>query len=118
MHDLDPILTALAARPRRQVVDLLRERPHRAGELAAAIDMTAPAMSKHLRILRTSGLIEEQRLEEDARVRVFRLRHEPFEELQAWLREVGSYWEDQLGSFKAHAERSRKKRARSKGRKR
>ncbi len=58
--------------------------------------MTAPAMSKHLRVLRTRGLIEEQRLEEDARVRIFRLRRAPFTALQKWL-----------GAFKVHAERRR-----------
>jgi len=108
--DLDAILGALADPTRRGVVDHQRERPRRAGALADAFDMTAPAMSKHLRVLRTRGLVEEQRLEEDARVRLFRLRPEPFTALQAWLRQVESFWADQLGSFKAHAERTRRRR--------
>lgn len=61
-------------------------------------------MSRHLRVLRTSGLIEEDRVEDDARVRVYRLRPEPFRNLQEWLEEVESFWTDQLGAFKAHAE--------------
>ena len=104
-QDLDPILTALADPTRRGVVELLQEGPLRAGELAEAFDMSAPTMSKHLRILRTRGLIEEQRLEADARVRVYRLRREPFSALQAWLEHMESFWSDQLASFKAHAER-------------
>lgn len=103
--DLDSILMALADPTRRAVVDLLRERPRRAGELAEAFDMTPPAMSRHLRVLRTRGLIEDERVEEDARVRLFRLRREPFVALQSWLGEVESFWTDQLGAFKAHAER-------------
>lgn len=104
---LDGTLTALADPTRRRVVDLLRRRPRRAGELADAFGMSAPAMSRHLRVLRTRGLVEEERTEGDARVRVYRLRPEPFHELQTWLREVESFWTDQLGSFKAHAERRR-----------
>ena len=110
LADVDRTLAALADPTRRRVVDLLRERPRRAGELAAAFDMTPPAMSRHLRVLRKTGLVEEDGLEEDARVRVYRLRHAPFDELRAWLDEVEAFWEDQLGAFKAHAERTRRAR--------
>jgi DNA-binding transcriptional ArsR family regulator len=102
--DLDATLAALADPTRRKVVDLLRTRPRRAGELAAASRMSAPAMSRQLRVLRKRGLVEEQRDEEDARVRVYRLRPEPFADLKAWLGEVESFWTDQLDAFKAHAE--------------
>lgn len=102
--DLDGILTALADPTRRRVVDLLRERPRRAGELAAAFRVSAPAMSRHLRVLRTRGLIEEERVAEDARLRVFRLRREPFAALEAWLAQVEMFWTDQLAAFKEHAE--------------
>ncbi len=107
-RNLDDTLSALADPTRRRVVDLLRQRPRRAGELAAAFKVSAPAMSRHLRVLRTRGLIEEDRVDHDARLRVYRLRPEPFTELQAWLREVEVFWTDQLGAFKAHAERTRK----------
>ncbi len=102
---LDRTFAALADRTRRGVVDLLRKKPRRAGELAAAFDMSAPAMSRHLRVLRKTGLVEEDNLEDDARVRVYRLRAEPFAELRGWLDEVEAFWEHQLDAFKAHAER-------------
>ncbi|HVJ53313.1 MAG TPA: metalloregulator ArsR/SmtB family transcription factor [Aliidongia sp.] len=102
--ELDHILAALADPTRRQMIDLLRARPYRAGELAAAFDMGAPLMSKHLRVLRTSRLIEEARLDEDARVRLYQLRPQPFEQLQAWLETVQALWSDQLDSFKRYAE--------------
>lgn len=104
---LDDTLSALADPTRRRVVDLLRRRPRRAGELAAASKVSPPAMSRHLRVLRTHGLIEEQRVEDDARVRVYRLCQEPFRDLQAWLSRVEGFWTEQLGAFKAHAERTR-----------
>jgi DNA-binding transcriptional ArsR family regulator len=108
VNELDATLAALADPTRRHVVELLRERPRRAGELAAAAAMSGPAMSKHLRVLRTSGLVEEERLDHDARVRVYRLRPEPFAGLQDWLDQVQAFWTDRLDAFKAHAERTRK----------
>ncbi|MCY1040418.1 metalloregulator ArsR/SmtB family transcription factor [Corallococcus sp. bb12-1] len=104
---LDRTLSALADPTRRGVVDRLRQRPHPAGELAAAFDMSPPAMSRHLRVLRQTGLVEENIDADDARVRVYRLRPEPFAALRGWLDEVESFWEDPLGAFKAHAERTR-----------
>lgn len=104
---LDETFIALADPTRRKVVELLRKKPQRAGDLAAAFDMVPPAMSRHLRVLRTSGLVEESGLPEDARVRVYRLRAEPFSELRGWLDEIEAFWADQLSAFKAHAERTR-----------
>jgi DNA-binding transcriptional ArsR family regulator len=109
--ELDTTFAALADPTRRQVVDLLRERPHRAGELAAAVDASAPAMSRHLRVLRASGLVESDGLDGDARVRLYRLRPEPFMALHAWLDQVEAFWTEQLGSFKQHAERITRERA-------
>ena len=103
--DLDLTFAALADPTRRRVVDLLRRRPRRAGELAAAFEMSAPAMSRHLRVLRQTGLVEEEGLADDARVRVYRLRPERFAAIRDWLDEVEGYWGDQLAAFKAHAER-------------
>jgi DNA-binding transcriptional ArsR family regulator len=106
---VDRTFAALADPTRRGVVDLLRKQPRRAGDLAAALDTSAPAMSRHLRVLRKTGLIEEDKVEEDARVRVYRLRHEPFSALRRWLDEVEHFWSDELASFKEHAERTRGK---------
>jgi DNA-binding transcriptional ArsR family regulator len=110
VNELDTTLAALADPTRRQVVELLRERPRRAGELAAASAMSGPAMSRHLRLLRASGLVEveEERIDQDARLRVYRLRPEPFIALQAWLDQVQAFWTDQLEAFKAHTERTQK----------
>ena len=103
---VDRTLAALADPHRRRVVDLLRERPHRAGELAEAVGLTPPAMSRHLKALRNSGLVEESHPEFDARVRVYALRSGPMDELKAWLEIAETHWVDQLSALKAHVEGS------------
>jgi len=106
---LDATLTALAEPTRRRVVERLRERPHASGELALAFSMSAPAMSRHLRVLRLNGLVEEQRKGQvDARLRVYRLRKQPFVQLRDWAAEVEKFWSDELASFKEHAESNKK----------
>jgi DNA-binding transcriptional ArsR family regulator len=102
--DLDRTLAALAEPTRRGVVELLRRKPRRAGEIASALRTTRPAMSRHLRVLRRAGLILEQGLEHDARARVYSLRPEPLSELRGWLEEVEAFWGEQLQAFKARAE--------------
>lgn len=110
---LDATFGALSDPTRRAVVDLLRRAPRRAGEIAETLGVSAPALSRHLRVLRESGLVEEERDDGDARVRVLRLRAEPFGQLRAWIDEVERFWSDQLASFAAHAERRRGARPRS-----
>ena len=107
-HNLDQTLAALADPYRRRVVDLLRERPRRAGELAEATQIAFPLMSRHLKTLRQSGLVEEDRDEFDSRVRIYRLRPEPMTDLKAWLEETEALWSRQLAAFKAHLHKSRK----------
>lgn len=102
---VDDAFAALADGTRRRVVELLREGPLRAGDLAAAAGTSAPAMSRHLRVLRAAGLVEALLGEEDGRARVYRLRPERFADLRAWLDQVQAFWDEQLGSFKRHAER-------------
>ena len=62
-------------------------------------------MSRHLRMLRLCGLVEEAHPEFDARVRIYELRPEPIAELKAWLEETEKLWTEQLAAFKAHVER-------------
>lgn len=112
MSDLDRTFAALADPTRRGVIELLRKGPRRAGDIAERLDATAPAMSRHLRVLRKCGIVEEAHESDDARVRVYRLRPEPFGALRTWLDDVEAFWSGQLASFKAHAERARGKKRR------
>jgi DNA-binding transcriptional ArsR family regulator len=105
---LDRTLAALADPYRRRVVDLLRERPRRAGELAEAVQIAFPLMSRHLKTLRESGLVEEGRDEFDSRVRIYRLRPGPMADLKVWLEETEALWSRQLLALKAHLQQSRK----------
>ena len=105
---LDRTLGALADPHRRGVIDLLRERPRRAGELAQALHLSFPAMSRHLRTLRSSGLVDEERDEFDSRVRIYRLRPEAIGPLRSWLAETDAMWARQLGALKAHLSRGRR----------
>ena len=101
---LDRTLAALADPHRRQVIELLVERPHRAGELAEATGLSPSAMSRHLRTLRESRIVEETPAEFDTRVRIYRLRPQPMAHLKAWLEETERLWTLQLSAFKAHIE--------------
>ncbi|WP_369250265.1 ArsR/SmtB family transcription factor [Streptomyces sp. R41] len=108
VNNVDGTLSALADPTRRQIVELLQQRPRRAGELVAAFDVSAPSISRHLRVLRRSGLVTESGIPDDARVKVYELRQEPFVALQAWLDQVQAFWTDQLGAFKEHVENTSK----------
>ena len=101
---LDDTLAALADPVRRGAVELLSQRPRRAGELAAALGATPSAMSKHLRVLREVGLVAETHPEFDARVRIYALRPAPIAELRAWLDTAERGWSEQLAAFAAHLE--------------
>lgn len=101
---LDRTLAALADPQRRRAVDLLRQRPHRAGELAGALSLAPSVMSRHLRVLRESGLVEETHPDFDARVRVYSLRTGAMADLKAWLDAVEEGWAEELTALKRHVE--------------
>jgi len=103
-RNLDRTLAALADPYRRRVIDLLRERPRRAGELAKKLGLAPPAMSRHLRVLRESGLVEETHPSFDARVRIYTLNARPMADLKTWLEHTEQLWSEQLAAFKSHVE--------------
>jgi DNA-binding transcriptional ArsR family regulator len=103
--DVAALMRALADPARLAVVEALSRSPQRAGELASAAGVPAPAMSKHLRVLLAAGIVADERGATDARVRVFRLRRESVVAVRAWLDQVQAHWDEQLRAFKAHVER-------------
>ena len=102
---IDRILAALADPHRRRAVELLVERPRRAGELARALDLTAPALSLHLRLMKGCGLVEESHPEFDARVRIYSLKDGAMTDLKQWLANTERMWTTELTAFKAHVEK-------------
>ncbi len=104
--NLNSAFVALSDATRRAVIQALLARPHRAGELAQQVSMSAPALSRHLRVLRKAGLVVEQGIEADARVRVYRIEPTAFAPVRDWLGQIERMWKEQLLAFKQHAERS------------
>lgn len=102
---IDDALAALADPARRRAVELLAERPRPAGELARAIELSPSAMSKHLRILRSGGLVTETHPEYDTRVRIYSLQTAAMADLRAWLETAERGWAEQLAAFAEHLER-------------
>lgn len=112
MSGLDLTLAALADPTRRAIVEKLRRGAQPVGALVAALDAPAPAVSKHLRVLREAGLIRQSIDPDDARVRVVEVVPAPLGELRDWLDEAAAFWDDQLAAFAQHAERARRRRRR------
>jgi DNA-binding transcriptional ArsR family regulator len=99
---IDATLAALADPVRRRAVELLAERPHRAGELAEALEVSPSTMSKHLRLLRQHDLVSEEHPPFDARVRIYALRSAPMADLRAWIDRAEQGWTEQLAAFAEH----------------
>jgi DNA-binding transcriptional ArsR family regulator len=102
--NLDGTLAALADPARRRAVELLREQPQRAGELADALGISPWATSRLLNALRRGGLLRESHPDNDARVRIYSLDPTPVLELRLWLEETQAMWEEQMQALKAHLE--------------
>ncbi|NWG92563.1 MAG: winged helix-turn-helix transcriptional regulator [Parvularculaceae bacterium] len=104
---VDRKLAALADPSRRRVIELLSARPRRAGELAEALGLPPPAMSRHLRALKEGGLVAERIDEIDSRVRIYALKDGAVDEVKAWLAATEALWSDQLRAFKKRVETKR-----------
>ncbi len=98
------LFNVLADPTRREVIAILGDGPRRAGDLAEASGVSPSAMSRHLRTLLEAGVVDDQRLAEDARVREFRLQPESLMPLRGWLDQLQLQWEDRLEGFKRHVE--------------
>jgi DNA-binding transcriptional ArsR family regulator len=98
------------------VVELLRERPLRASDLAAALELAPAGLSRHLRLLERSGLVAADSVKHDARVRVYRLEPHVFATLSDWAAAMRDQWSEQLRAFKVHAEGRASRRGAQRGR--
>ncbi|MEP6547360.1 MAG: metalloregulator ArsR/SmtB family transcription factor [Gammaproteobacteria bacterium] len=104
--DLDAAFAALSDASRREMIRTLLHKPKRAGELARIVNMSPQALSRHLRVLRKAGLVFEEGIENDARVRVYSVHPAAFQPVQHWLAQVEEMWRGQLRAFKTYAEGS------------
>jgi DNA-binding transcriptional ArsR family regulator len=92
----------LAEPTRRRILDLLRERERRVGELVERLALSQPGVSKHLRVLREAGLVQ---VRQDAQRRWYQLRAEPLAEVDAWLTPYRRLWASRLDALERHLDR-------------
>jgi DNA-binding transcriptional ArsR family regulator len=92
----------LAEPTRRRILDLLRDGERPVGELVERLSMSQPAVSKHLRVLRDSGLVD---VRVDAQRRMYRLRPERLQEVDTWIEPYRRLWTDRLDRLDRHLQR-------------
>lgn len=93
--------TALADPHRRAVLDLLRAGERAVGEVVQALRLSQPQASKHLRVLRSAGLVQVRK---DAQRRLYRVDPRPIAEVDAWLAPYRERWNDSLDRLERHLE--------------
>lgn len=92
-------LAVLADPTRRRIVELLAEGERPAGEIASHFDVSGPAISRHLRVLRQSGIATYRR---DAQRWVYALNPEPIEDVDRWMRDTLLRWQERFDALGAH----------------
>ncbi len=105
---MDAVLQALADPSRRTVLGILREHPAIAGELAQALPIARPGVSRHVRVLREAGLVE---VRQEAQRRIYSLRPEALTEVDDWLEDYRALWQNRLGALHTEIARGKKGRA-------
>jgi len=96
-----PVFTALADPTRRAILELLRQEPRRAGELAARFPVSRPAIAKHVRVLKRAGLIHETRA---GTARIYGLDPQRLAVVDHWLAPYRLFWAARLTALKDFVE--------------
>jgi DNA-binding transcriptional ArsR family regulator len=91
----------LAEPRRREILDLLRDGERLVGDLVDRLELTQPTVSKHLKVLRSAGLVE---VRQDAQRRWYRLRPAPLAEVDEWLAPYRRMWTNSLDALERHLE--------------
>ena len=92
---------ALAAPPRRRILDLLRDGERSVSDLVGRLGLSQPGVSRHLRVLREAGLVE---VRPQGRERWYGLRAQPLAEVDEWLEPYRAYWTERLDALERHLE--------------
>lgn len=95
------VFEALAEPNRRRILDFLAQRERPVNDLVSLLQVSQPAVSKHLRVLRDAGLVE---VRADAQRRLYRVRPEPLRELDDWLAPYRAMWASRLDALESHLE--------------
>lgn len=104
---MDAVLHALADPSRRTVLEILRDHPATAGELADALPIARPGVSRHLRVLREAGLVD---VRPDAQRRVYTLRPEALADVDEWLSGYRALWQHRLDALHTEIRRGKRER--------
>ncbi len=99
---MESIFEIIAEPTRRAILSLLVSSQQSVGEIERQLRMTQPTVSKHLRILREAGVVEST---VDAQRRLYRLRPEPFQQVDAWLAPFRRFWSTHLDALERHLDR-------------
>src|ERR1700712_2445927 len=102
---MDAVLQALADHSRRAVLEMLRDAPAPPGELAEALPIARPGVSRHLRVLREAGLVT---VRQDAQRRIYSLRPEALVEVDEWLGSYRALWQNRLDALHTEIARGKK----------
>lgn len=97
------VFNALANPVRREVVAMLLSEGRKAGAIAGAFDLSRPAVSEHLAVLKAAGIVVERR---QGRERIYELNAGPLVELRAWLQPYEIYWRTRLAALARDVEES------------
>jgi DNA-binding transcriptional ArsR family regulator len=96
------VFRAIADPTRRQILNRLRQGPAAVNALAADFDQSRPGVSKHLRVLRSAGLVTEER---SGRERLYRVQPKPLRKVVVWIEGYRAMWEANLGNLKRYLEK-------------
>jgi DNA-binding transcriptional ArsR family regulator len=96
------VFEIIAEPNRRAILSLLVSSQQSVGEIESQLGMTQPTVSKHLRVLREAGFVEST---VDAQRRLYRLKPEPFQEVDAWLEKFRRFWSDHVDALERHLDR-------------
>lgn len=99
---MESVFNIIAEPNRRAILGLLASSQQSVGEIERRLGMTQPAVSKHLRVLRDAGFVEST---VDAQRRLYRLRPEPFQEVDAWLAPFRRFWSAHVDALERHLDR-------------
>jgi DNA-binding transcriptional ArsR family regulator len=99
---MESVFAVLAEPSRRDILTLLASGERSVGDLESALKLSQPSVSKHLRVLRQAGFVEATI---DAQRRVYRIRPEPLQEVDAWMAPFRRYWSARVDALESHLDR-------------
>jgi DNA-binding transcriptional ArsR family regulator len=102
MQDMETVYEIIAEPNRRAILSLLVSSEQSVGDIERRLGMTQPKVSKHLRVLREAGFVEAT---VDAQRRLYRLRPEPFQEVDDWLEPFRRFWSHHVDALERHLDR-------------